>query len=58
MTEVSRDNYVDWLWRSPLADSESLRIHRWISDHVKMPKQGESVVRSATESIALETAHG
>ena len=58
MTEVSRDNYVDWLWRSPLADSESLRIHRWIFDHVKMPKQGESVVRSATESIVLETAHG
>ena len=30
MTEVSRDDYVDWLWRSPLVDSESLRIHRCV----------------------------
>ena len=58
MTEVSRDNYVDWLWRGPLPDSESLRIHRWILDHVTMPKQGESVVQSATESMALETVDG
>ena len=56
MTEVSRDNYVDWLWRSPLADNESHRIHGWISDHVKMPKQGESVVRAVREWMALEAA--
>ena len=58
MTEVGRGDYVDWLWRSSLADSESLRIHRWISDHVIVPKQDESVVRAATESMALEAAHG
>ena len=58
MTEAGRDDYVDWLWRSPLADSESLRIHRWVEDHVIVPKQGESVVRAARESVALEAAHG
>ena len=58
MTEVSRDNYVDWLWRSRLADSESLRIHGWISDHVQMPKRGESVVRAAREWMALEATYG
>ena len=58
MTEVSRDDYIDWLWRSPLADSETPRIHRWISDHVIVPKQDESVVRAARESIALEAARG
>ena len=58
MTEASRGDYVDWLWRSPLADSESLRIYRWISDHVIVPKQNESVVRAAGESMALEAARG
>ncbi len=59
MTEVSRAEYVDWLWRSPLADSESRQIHRWISssDHVIVPKQNDSVVRSVRESMALEFAH-
>lgn len=58
MTEVSRDEYVDWLWRSDLADSESLEIHRWISDHVKVPTQDESPVRAVRESMMLEAAHG
>ena len=60
MTEVSRAEYVDWLWRSPLADSESRGIHWWISssDHVIVPKQNDSVVRSVRESMALEFAHG
>ena len=58
MTEVSRDNYVDWLWRSPLTESESLRIHGWISDHVKTPKQGESVVRAVRQWLTLEAVYG
>ena len=59
MTEISRAEYVDWLYyHSPLADSESLRIHRWISDHVIVPRQAESVVRAARESMALEAARG
>ena len=58
MTEVSRDDYVDWLWYSPLADSESSRIHRWVEDHVIVPKQDELVVRAVKDSIALEVADG
>ena len=58
MTEVSRDDYVDWLWRNSLADSESLRIYRWVSDHVIAPKQNKSVVRAVRESMAREAAHG
>ena len=58
MTEAGRDDYVDRLWRSPRADSESLRIHRWVEDHVIVPKQDESVVWAARESVALEAAHG
>ena len=58
MTEVSRDDHIDWPWRSPPADSESLRIHRRISDHVVVPKQNESVVRAVRESMILEAAHG
>ena len=59
MTEVSRDDYVDWLWRSTLADSETLRIHQWISDssHVILPKQNDSVVRAVRESMVLEAVH-
>ena len=58
MTEVSRGDYIDWLWRSPLTDSESRRINRWFSDHVIVPKQDELVVRAVRESIALEAARG
>ena len=58
MTRDSRNAYLNWLPRSRLADSEIPRIYRWISDHVIMPKGDESVVRSVTESIALEAAHG
>ena len=59
MTEISHAEYVDWLYyHSPLADSESLRVHRWISDHVIVPKQNESVVRAVRESMALEAARG
>ncbi len=58
MTEVSRDEYVDWLWRSALTDNESYRIHRWVEDHVVVPKHDELVVQAVNESIALEVAHG
>ena len=58
MTEASRDDYLDWLPRSRLADSEIPRIYKWVSDHVIVPKQDESVVRSVTESMELEAAHG
>ena len=58
MTEASRDEYVDWLWRSPLADSESLKIHKWMFDYVKVSTRGESVVAATRESMALEAAHG
>ena len=60
MTEVSRDDYVDWLWRSTLADSETLRIYQWISDSDRaiVPKQNDSVVRAVRESMTLEAARG
>lgn len=57
MTERNLNDYVDWLWRSPLADSESVKVDRWISDHVKVPTQDESVVEAVRESMALEAAH-
>ena len=58
MTEIRRDNYLDWLWRSPLTDDESGRIHRWIEAHVIVPKQDESVVQAVEDWLALEVADG
>ena len=59
MTEVGRHEYVDWLWRGPMADSESLQIHKWIiSDHVEVPKQDESVVQAVRDWMALEFTSG
>ena len=58
MTKDSRNAYLNWLPRSRLAGSEIPRIYKWIADHVIVPKQDESVVRSVMESIALEAAHG
>ena len=58
MTETRRDDYLDWLWRSPLEDDESLRIHRWVEDHVVVPKQDESTVQAVQDSITLEFTDG
>ena len=58
MTEGSRDDYVDWLWYSPLVDSESSRIHRWVEGHAIVPEQDELVVRAVQDSIALEVVDG
>ena len=58
MSEVSRADYADWLWRSPLADSESRRIDRWLSDHVVVVQKQELVLRAVTEAMALEAAGG
>lgn len=54
----SRDAYLDWLWGSPLADDESLRIHRWVEDHAIVPKQDESVVQAVEDSMVLEITDG
>ena len=58
MNGVSRDDYVDWLWRSPLADHESRQIHNWVENHVIVPKQGELAVRAVNDAIALGGADG
>ena len=58
MSEVSRDDYIDWLWRSPLADSESRRIDRWFSDHVVVAQEQELVLRAVRGSMALEAGRG
>ena len=58
MTETRRDAYLDWLWRSSLADDESLRIQRWVETHVIVPNQDESVAQSVEEWLALEVANG
>ena len=57
-TETRRDAYLDWLWRSSLADDESLRIHRWVETHVIVPNQDESVAQSVEDWLALEVANG
>ena len=54
MTETRRDDYLDWLWRSPLADDESLRIHQWVEAHVIAHRQ--DVVQAVEDRIALEFA--
>ena len=58
MTETCRDDYLDWLWRSPLADDESGRIHRWVEAHVIVPKQDESVVQTVEDRLASEVTDG
>jgi len=58
MDEVSRDDYVDWLWHSSLADHESHQIQSWIENHVIVPEQHELAVRAANDAIALEVADG
>ena len=52
MTETRRDDYLDWLWRSPLTDEESLRIHRWVEANVIAPRQ--DVVQAVEDQLALE----
>ena len=52
MTEIRRDDYLDWLWRSTLEDDESLRIHRWVEANVIAPKQ--DVVQAVEDRFALE----
>ena len=58
MTETRRDDYLDWLWRSPLEDDESLRIHQWVEDHVIVPKQDQSTAQAVQDSITLEFTDG
>ena len=58
MTETRRDDYLDWLWRSPLADNESHRIHQWIEAHVIVPKQYESIAQAVEDWLASEVADG
>ena len=52
--------YREWLWHSsPLEPSECIRIDEWTkSDHVKVPKQDESVVQAARDWMALEITRG
>ena len=52
MTETRRDDYLDWLWRSPLTDDESLRIHQWVDANVIAPRQ--DVVQAVEDWLALE----
>ena len=52
MTETRRDDYLDWLWRSPLADNETRRIHRWVEAHVIASRQ--DVVQAVEDRLALE----
>lgn len=54
MTETRRDDYLDWLWRSPLTDHESLRIHQWMDTYVVIPRPDESVVQAIGNRLALE----
>lgn len=58
MTEASRGQYLDWLWRGVLADAESRRIQEWIDDSVIVPQEDELVVQAARSGIALEVANG
>ena len=59
MTERYRTDYKDWVRRSDqLADSERLRVLRWITDHVEVPKLRQSVVRAVRDSIAQEVGLG
>lgn len=58
MSEVSRGDYVDWLWRSPLADTESRRIDQWFADHVVVVQKQELVLRAVKEAMAQEAAGG
>lgn len=58
MTEASRGQYLDWLWRDVLADAESRRIQEWIDDSVIVPQEDELVVQAARSGIALEVANG
>ena len=58
MAESDLDDYVDWLPYSPLADSESRWIQKWIIDHAKVPTEDRDVVAAAREAMALEAAHG
>ena len=59
MTERYRTDYRDWVRRSDqLADNERLRVLRWITDHVEVPKRRQSVVRAVRDSIALEVGLG
>lgn len=58
MTETRRDDYLDWLWRSPLEDDESLRIHQWVEDHVILPKRDQSTAQAVQDSITLEFTDG
>ena len=59
MDKDDRDEYIEWLWhRSALADSERLRVERWVMDHVEMPMQYDSVLRTVRQSIAVEVGVG
>ena len=58
MNEISRDAYIDWLWRSSLTAHESRQIQNWIENHVIVPEQNELAVRAANDAIALEVADG
>ena len=58
MTETRRDEYLDWLWHSPLADNESRRVHQWIEDHVFVPEQDVSVAQAVEDRLALEVTDG
>lgn len=58
MAEGSLVDYVDWLESSPLPDSESRQIYRWVRDHVIVPKQSHLVARAVRESIVREATSG
>lgn len=47
MTEDDRDDYLDWLVRSPLTDDESRRIGRWAEDRIIVPDLGVSAAQAA-----------
>ena len=58
MDAEDRDEYIDWLWHSPLADHESSQIPKWVENNVIVPKQGETAVRAANDAIAQEIVNG
>ena len=52
-------DYIEWLWHdSLLADSECLRVERWIRSHVEMPKPHDSVLSAVRQSVAAEVGVG
>ena len=58
MTEIRRDDYLDWLFRhSSLTERENSHIYRWVEDYVVVLAKDESVVQAVEDRMVLEAAH-